>query len=530
MKNIWMLSREYGELAGTGGVKDVALQLSRALARWPGRQVSVVLPKYGFVEPELYSFAPLADPLFSEKRLEFPVDMNYVAVERHEIIQVWFAKQERVSIYLLDSPRFQEKNDVYTYSNEDEKNDPWKKQGEGHFDYFAMNLLLQKGALQLIMLLQQKPDIIHCHDGHTAVLPAIINENSWLSSYFRSSGCVVTVHNAGRGYHQEVSDLPFAHAMTSLPLKVIMKSRLNGSFDPLIAAGHYAVLNTVSENYARELQETMDDEMTDWFGHHLLDMGVKLEGVTNGIDPDDFNPAQGVEMGLGFSFDPLDDFSMDGKEKCKNLFISHLAVREEMAGIDQHGWLEEGLDYPLFTFIGRLSHQKGIDILLQAIRLLLKQKQKYQIIILGNGGAEIVKELIEITEEPGREGRVCFLSGYNPNLANRVYGAGDFFVIPSRYEPCGLTDFIAQLFGNLPIVHHVGGLVKVIDGVTGFSYDQNSPEILATTMIRAMNVHENAQMIRKMQKQAVQNIETNYTWKVVMKSYLKLYKKSIIVE
>lgn len=527
IKNIWMLTREYGELAGAGGVKDVTAQLSRALARWSGRRVSVVLPLYGFIEPDVHGFTPLADPLAPNKELEFQVDMNYVESERREAVRVWSGVQEKVRVYLLQSPRFDEKGDVYTYGAADERDDPWKRQGKGHFDYFAMNLLLQKGALQLMLLLHERPDVIHCHDGHTAVLPAMIHETPWLKSYFRTTGCLVTVHNAGTGYHQEVADLPFSHAMTGLPLQVIMKSRLQGNFDPFIAASHYAVMNTVSENYARELQQTIDDEMTGWLGHHLLDIGVKLEGVTNGIEPEDFDPRRGVELGLGFSYDPLDDDSMEGKKKCKDLFIQELSTQNSIEGVVQYGWLDKGRDSPLFSFIGRLSEQKGIDILLAALPLLLQEEIDFQLVILGSGDADIEHELIGITENPKSHGSLCYLNGYSPSLANRVYGAGDFFLMPSRYEPCGLTDFIAQLFGNLPIVHGVGGLVKVVDEVSGFSYEDNSAATVVATIKRAMSVYRDSQTMRSMQKEAVLRIEKNYTWKVVMQHYLELYKKSL---
>ncbi|MCP3870424.1 MAG: glycogen/starch synthase, partial [Gammaproteobacteria bacterium] len=206
IKNIWMLSREYGGLAGAGGVKDVAKQLSCALARWTGRRVSVVMPLYGFVVPKACGFSPLMDPIHPEKQVTYNIDMNYIGEERRERVWVWHARIERVRLYLLATDRFQEKGDVYTYTQDEESGDPWKKQGEGHYDYFAMNILLQKAAIELMILLGEKPDIIHCHDAHTAVLPAIINESSWLRSYFRETGTVVTIHNAGRGYHQEVLD------------------------------------------------------------------------------------------------------------------------------------------------------------------------------------------------------------------------------------------------------------------------------------------------------------------------------------
>jgi hypothetical protein len=143
-----------------------------------------------------------------------------------------------VTIYLLEADRFREKTDVYTYTAEDEERAEWQQSGTGHYDYFAMNILLQKGALELMILLNERPDVIHCHDGHTAVVPAMIYECAGLRSYFRQTGCLVTVHNAGIGYHQEVADLPFAYAVTGLPWQFIESNCLAAAFDPFLAAGH----------------------------------------------------------------------------------------------------------------------------------------------------------------------------------------------------------------------------------------------------------------------------------------------------
>ena len=111
-------------------------------------------------------------------------------------------------------------------------------------------------------------------------------------------------------------------------------------------------------------------------------------------------------------------------------------------------------------------------------------------------------------------------------MANRIYGAGDFFIVPSRYEPCGLTDFIAQLFGNIPVVHHVGGLVKVKDGVTGIAYQGDSPDDLLDALLRALAVYVDPILRRKIQLQAVEEIARKYTWTKVMKKYLELYRQA----
>ncbi len=524
-----MVSREYGDLAGVGGVKDVVSQLSVTLARWTGRSLHVVLPCYGFMDPKALGFSLLDDPLSPGKALSFTVDLNYPGEERREEMRVWTAKQNRVNIYLLDADRFREKKHVYTYTAEEEERFSWQKEGEGHIDYFAMNILLQKGAIDLMLILNAHPDVIHCHDGHTAVLPAMISEHSGLRHSFRSSGCVVTVHNAGLGYHQEVADLDFAKAATGLSGSLIRKFRLEDCFDPFLAGASYAVMNTVSENYARELRETIDDYLTGWLGHTLLENGVVLEGVTNGIDPESFSPTTPVKMHLAAGFDPLQDEVLAGKEVCRETLLQQLAAKEKIPGIKQTGFLHLDSGLPLVTFIGRLSAQKGVGVLTGAIKKLLADKTKpdFQFLLLGSGSKSDELALIKLAEDKVNRGRICVLRGFDTLLANKVYAAGDFFVIPSQYEPCGLTDFMAQLFANLPIVHSVGGLVKVVDGETGFSYGRQSVETLAAAIERALHLHKKEpQTIRRMQRQAVNLIHEHYTWTTVSKKYLALYEKA----
>jgi starch synthase len=532
IRSIWMLTREYGNLAGAGGVKDVTLQLARALAGWSGRSVSVVMPRYGFMDPASLGFIPLADPANPERALEYEVDLDYAHVERREKVRVWTARIDRVNLFLLEADRFAEKRAVYTYTAADEAVNPAHKEGESHIDYFAMNILLQKGALDLMMLLGVRPDVIHCHDGHTAVLPAMIHENSGLRHFFRGTGTVVTIHNGGKGYHQEVADLSFAHAVTGLPWKVIMGSRLADCFDPFLVAAHYAVMNTVSEQYARELQETDDDLLTGWLGHTLLERGVSLKGVTNGIDPGEFDPADAGKSGIDAPFNPLAGGALPGKRACKEALLQELSGDRNgqerlVGGIQPLGFLDFRPDLPLFTFIGRLNEQKGVGVLLASLRRLLQAKTDFQFLLLGSGGPDEEQELARLAQKKENRGRVCVLRGFNPALANRIYAAGDFFLIPSRYEPCGLTDFIAQLFGNLPIVHRVGGLVKVEDGETGFSYIRHTPAVLSEAMLRAMAFyHDHPARIREMQRQAVMRIQERYTWQMVMKQYLLLYKEA----
>ncbi|TKB24904.1 glycogen synthase [Desulfopila sp. IMCC35006] len=527
IKHIWMLSREYGNLAGAGGVKDVACQLAESLARWTGRSVNVVLPSYGFLDPPALGFQPVTDPLCPDRLFRLQIAMHLPDAYVLEEVGYYYQKINRVHVYLVDAERFRQKSAVYTYTEDDEKVASWQQKAMGHHDYFAMNLLHQKAALELMVCLDAKPDIIHCHDGHTAILPALIREKSGYHSYFRATGFLVTIHNAGIGYHQEVADIPYATSITDLPNQIINANLLDGKFDPFLVAGGYAVLNTVSENYARELQETANDRLTGWLGHELKRRNIILEGVTNGIDPAAFSSAVIAGDNREMLFDPgAPHDTLSGKLCCKAALLAEIAGGGAIPGIHRYGTLQNSVEYPLFTFIGRLSEQKGIDVLLEVMEVFLEKNAHCQLLVLGNGDSSFESRLIALTESGRLQGRMCFLQGFSPHLANRVFAAGDFFVIPSKYEPCGLTDFIAQLFGNIPVVHHVGGLVKVRDKVTGIAYRGDAPDDLLEALERALILYDDLAAKRTMQLQAIQEIEQKYTWTNVMQKYLELYREA----
>ncbi|MCG2823422.1 MAG: glycogen synthase, partial [Desulfobulbaceae bacterium] len=154
--------------------------------------------------------------------------------------------------------------------------------------------------------------------------------------------------------------------------------------------------------------------------------------------------------------------------------------------------------------------------------------QNFQVLIQGSGSKEIETALSGLAASRKNLGRICLLRGYDQQLANRIYAAGDFFLIPSRYEPCGLTDYIAQLFGNLPIVHHIGGLVKVKDGETGFAYPEHKSAALMGAMQKAMQTfRDNPQKILAMQQAAIRTIHDTYTWDKVLVHYLALYREAL---
>lgn len=526
IRKIWMVSREYGDIAGAGGVKDMVRQLAEQLASWTGCSVNVVIPLYGFLDIDSLPCSLLMDPACPEQPLKLDIDMSEPSGQVVEQARIYHGRLNRVNLYLVDSPRFQQKLGVYTYTAAEERDTWWQKQSSGHHDYFAMNVLLQKATLDLCMALGAEVDVFHCHDGHTAILPGLIRECAGYRTYFRHTGVLTTIHNAGRGYHQEVRDLAYARTITGLPEQVILESLLEDAFDPFLVAGQYGRINTVSEQYAVELKETDEDARTGWLGHDLTLRGFDLQGITNGIDPRLFLMENLEYFQDDECFSPGDsDDDLRGKSRIKERLLKQLALGDRLRDVQCFGTLSSNVDQPLFTSIGRFSEQKGVDILIDALRKFHQSHPEAQSLVLGSGDPVLEEQLIDLVTNGALASHGCFLRGYSPSLANRIFAAGDFFIIPSRYEPCGLTDYIAQIFGNIPVVNHVGGLVKVIDSETGIAYQGGADELIEA-MKKAVVLYQNPAQKREMQKNAIARIQSSYTWKTVMGRYQDLYKQA----
>ena len=510
VRSIWHVTREYTGIAEAGGVKDVASGLARSLAR-AGIAPTVVVPLYGLV-PRSF---PVPEPCVTFSLVMPDQDAG---VMREEPVSLRPLLLEGVRILLVDSPRFADKRGIYTYIAADEAENPHKKRGTGHWDFHQMNALLAKSALEGAILLGEMPSLFHCHDGHAALLPAIMREHPRYAGPCAAAGAVVTIHNAGAGYHQEIWDKDFAGLLTGLERAVLEKGLLDGTIDPLLLAGSYAVLNTVSEQYARELMEEKDKERGAGLGRALRERGIRLHGITNGVDLAPYDPRFPGQTGLPFSFDPATG-DLDGKRRCRELLAKRLGARKLLGDPA----------VPLYAFIGRLTSQKGVDVLATAIRMLPAAASSPAFVVLGEGEKWAEDAFRSLAADPAVRGRLVFLQRYDPALAKLIDAASDFLLIPSIYEPCGLTDFHAQLLGSIPVVHRVGGLVKVEDGVTGFSYDEHSSRALARAIDRTSGVfRDDPALLARIRRQAFERIASRYTWERVLESgYMPLYQSAL---
>jgi starch synthase len=549
VNDVWMISRELDGVAGVGGVKDVTRQLLAAIAR-RNMRATLVMPLYSRTDRRRHQIV--------DTGIELAIPVDYVFEKRVTRARIHRAEVTGSTVYFVDALCYAQKEGIYTYTlDEASRANKSELAGSGYFDYFEMNITLQKAALELIQHLGARPDVIHGQDAHTAFIPAMMRTIPRYRNYFAKTGVGITIHNAGHGYNQEVFDIGFAQAITELPWEVISEGLHHGGVYPFIIGGTYAgFINAVSENYAREIMEIpSEDERTGGMGTAFRQRGIQLTGVTNGIDPSEYDPTDPVKMGIAAAYDPAAG-DLTGKAECRRALIAEINQRQP-SGRQIFGHLDDTPGRPLITMIARLTLQKGIDRFIDAVSQLLggtsysqphrspsskgthPQKQpadgagksdpELLFLVLGAGDRRYEQELKQLAQDLRFEGRIAVALGYSPPLANRIYAAGDFFVNPAEFEPCGLTDYMAQLMGSVPVVHFVGGLVKVQDGVTGYGYYPHTAQALAQTLRRASaTFRQNPDEHRRIIQQAVQTIHERYTWdKVLEQGYLPLYEQAM---
>mgnify|MGYP001127666871 CR=1 FL=1 len=251
---VWHVSRECDGVAEAGGLKDVVAGLSAALAA-AGFDASVVLPRYGFIDLEELGAAHTG--------IGFDLEMGTGAGgsatggatgTTAERVEVFHCRRQGVKIYLLDCERSRSKGAIYTYTAEEERDDPKRLKGTGHWDAHHLNLILQRGALELARI-AGPPDVFHCHDGHSAFLPAILKNCSPYREELGRCRSLITIHNAGRGYHQEIHDLGLAAALTRLPeavLRAVARLPLDLGQHP-ISRGRYIQIDFIRFQHQHRL-------------------------------------------------------------------------------------------------------------------------------------------------------------------------------------------------------------------------------------------------------------------------------------
>lgn len=508
---IWMAAREYAGIAEAGGVKNVVTSLCEALARL-GHSVTCFLPFYGCVNPQ---------SLGSFRQNEFSSQVES-AGEKYAI-SYSSGFLNGVKLVLIGAQCFWAKQNVYTYCAADKEIFPNCKIGEGYADQHLMNTVFEKAILAFgeeCCSAKDSPEIIHCHDACAAALPAIIT--CFKKNFFSRTRFVVSIHNAGPYYHHEFKDVDEALFYTGLRREILEVSKNGERVEPYLLASHYAALTTVSPDYAKELCDPNNHD-TDGLSQIFSAQKIPILGITNGIDVSRYDPKDAEISRLPYEFNP-EKLDLEGKRKTREWFLQKIAGRDspEIACLPRSGYLDQD-GAVFFAYHGRLVRQKGILVLLDAAREFLKSFPQARLIINGQGEEALRDQCAAFANE--NRGRVVFFYGYEKAMSRMFTAAADFALLPSEFEPCGTEDYIAQIYGTLPVAHATGGLKKIHDGKTGFLYSPNTPDRLCALMSElAQKKLKNPNCYDKMIREAASRVRSDSSWKSVAKNeYERLY-------
>jgi starch synthase len=478
-------SSEVFPYAKTGGLADVAGSLPNKLSKL-GHDVKIFLPKYksvGEIEHGLHYVWDIG---------EIPIR---VAGHIHSV-HVHKAKLHRsdVDVYFVDCPHYFHRNKIYT-------NDP---------DEDERFILFSKGIIEILQRLKWSPDIIHCNDWQTGLLPILLKDNYGWDKLFDKTATVYTIHNIayqGNFSRESFSKAEIRHEFAVSGGLCEYFGRMNFMKSGILSSD---VVNTVSENYAREL---LTPEYGEGMNNYLLSRKNHFFGILNGIDYEVWNPEKDVFLQHHYSIDDL-----SGKLENKKFLVDHLGFS-----------IDESL--PLIGIVSRLASQKGFDIIGYALNELMDLNAQW--IILGSGETRFEEMWKKVKLD--YPGKVYFYCGYNNELAHLIEAASDIFLMPSKYEPCGLNQIYSLKYGTVPVVRKTGGLADTVDDWNeyisqgmetgnGYSFYEYTSHALISSVKRAINDYHNKHVWRKIQTNGMQK---DFSWHKSAEKYVRLYDKAI---
>ena len=473
---------EVSPFSKTGGLGDVARSLPKALFRL-GHEVSVITPLYGRI----------IDKKKHNLKLIFK-DINLVVdIETSVKINVWRGSLiDGLAVYFIENKEhFSKYKKIYVSSKD-------------NLRFLIFNL----AALRLLNLLNNKPDIIHCHDWHTGLVPYFIKNKHRYTKNLGSVKTIFTIHNLafqmGRSWYSIPSEkkdcgrrkLPLSTDDDIYNINFVKRAILTAD-----------IINTVSERYREEI-------MTKKFGqdlHRILrNRENRLFGIINGIDYNSYNPKKDQALYKRYSFDDHYLKSENKKYLQKKLGFT----------IDEN--------IPFFCSTSRIAYQKGFDIILATLPHLLKLD--VQIIFMGDGDHSYIKEIKKLVKKyPKKIAWWPFLK--NQKKETLLYAASDFFILPSYYEPCGINQMIAMRYGAIPIVRDIGGLYDTVSNFspltnkgTGFVFKPADEFAFFWAITRALENYKYKKVWANLVSRAMRR---SSSWEIPAQKYVKLYKRAL---
>lgn len=358
-------------------------------------------------------------------------------------------------------------------------------------------------------LLKPPVDIIHCHDWHTALVPLLLGESNKRhhqkdTIQSQAVHTIVTIHNL---LYKGVANIDIADYLDApCELFHVMKKGPHESFSFLREGLEHAdAITTVSPTYAKEIIAAAHH---DALGDVLPRRRATVTGILNGIDEHQWNPA--TDQALAYHY--TEETASAIKPRLKKSLQDALGLPKEEA-------------IPLLGFVGRIEpRQKGIDIVIEALKDILPTKT-FQMVILGTGDARSITELKALARQHKKY--LAMVHAFDDGLARRIYGGSDVFLVPSRFEPCGLTQMIAMRYGSVPLVRQTGGLADTVtEGITGFVFEPYSGHALASTIKRAILVWNSDKAAWK--SLVCEGMRQDFSWDGRAREYIALYRKLIL--
>ncbi|HTP25256.1 MAG TPA: glycogen synthase GlgA [Anaeromyxobacteraceae bacterium] len=472
---VLFVSSEVTPFAKTGGLGDVVGSLPKVLHR-RGIDVRVVMPLYAGIDWNAL------------EKLEGSLHVPMWWGTARSAVRLGRLPGSDVPVYFLEYHRYFDR--PYLYG----------PPGHGYDDNLERFVFLSRGALELAKAINYLPDIIHANDWQTALVPVYVNTVEWAQP-LHGAATVYTIHNlAYQGVTEEGSMF-----ITGLGREHYHSGEFEhfGALNLAKAAvRHSNMLSTVSPTYAREIQTS---EHGCGLDGELSARRSDLVGILNGIDTEAWDPTTDPHIAAHFSADHL-----EGKELCK-------AALQAEAGLPTR-------NVPLFGVVGRLTIQKGFDVLAHCMDRLLSWD--LQIVLLGSGDREAEHYFGSLSSYRPDKFRAWI--GFDNGLAHRIEAGADFFLMPSRFEPCGLNQMYSQRYGTLPIVRGTGGLIDTVEnyveatgGGTGFIFFDLTPNALANTIGWALSTYfDRPGHVAAMRKHAM---ERDFSWEGAAKAYQELY-------
>jgi starch synthase len=471
--------------AKTGGLADVSGTLPRELEKL-GHDVKVFMPKYSSVKEKNYALQLL--------EWASPMSIRIAGVVHEVNIYKSLLPKSKVEIYFLDCPYFFHRHNLYTDEPDEDQ----------RFICFA------KSVIETLQRLQWAPDVIHCNDWQTGLIPLYIKENYSWDKLFENTSTLFTIHNIG--YQGKFSTQTLLNAEIDADLfynggKIEHEGLVN-----FLKTGisFTDVINTVSETYSKEL---LTPEYSYGMEKVLQYRNEDFYGILNGVDYTIWNPETDAHIFQNYSSKDLSK-----KEKNKELLLKQFSIDYKK-------------NIPLIGIVSRFAIQKGFDLIQEALPALMELEAQW--IILGSGEKEYENAFLALREQ--MSDKVGVHIGYSEDLAHKIEAGADIFLMPSHYEPCGLNQIYSLKYGTVPVVRKTGGLADTVqdwneynqtgmDIGNGFSFVNYNADALLNAVERSINDYHNKSVWRKIQ---LNGMSKDFSWTNSAKAYEELYKKAV---